>query len=90
MSLTRTLIDGRFNASRPCSSSRLASNTRIRPSTVCAGDDTGCDTLVSTGRIASSPASGSRMMPEKNDDAAPFGRPGRTVTVIRRAERPSM
>ena len=31
------------------------------------------------------PASGSRMMPLKNDDAAPLGLPGRTVTVIRRA-----
>ena len=30
------------------------------------------------------------MIPEKNEDAAPFGRPGRTVTVISRAERPSM
>ena len=30
------------------------------------------------------------MIPEKNDDAAPLGRPGRTATVISRAERPSM
>jgi hypothetical protein len=29
------------------------------------------------------------MMPEKKLDAAPFGRPGRTVTVISRAARPS-
>ncbi len=33
---------------------------------------------------------GSRMMPLKNDEAAALGLPGRTVTVIRRAERPSM
>ena len=58
-------------------------------STVRATEVSGCETLASTGQIASSPASGSRMIPEKNDDAAPFGRPGRTVTVIRRAERPS-
>ena len=55
-----------------------------------AGDETGCDTSADTGHIASSPASGSRMIPEKNDEAAPFGRPGRTVTVISRALRPSM
>ena len=30
------------------------------------------------------------MMPLKNDDAAALGLPGRTVTVIRRAARPSM
>ena len=55
-----------------------------------ATDVSGCETSGDTGQIASTPASGSRMIPEKNDDAAPFGRPGRTVTVIRRAERPSM
>ena len=55
-----------------------------------ATDVTACETSGETGQIDSTPASGSRTMPEKNDDAAPFGRPGRTVTVIRRAERPSM
>ena len=30
------------------------------------------------------------MMPEKNEDAAPLGLPGRTVTVISRAARPSI
>ena len=55
-----------------------------------AADVSGCETSGPTGQIASSPASGSRTMPEKNDEAAPFGLPGRTVTVIRRAERPSM
>ena len=54
-----------------------------------AAEVSGCDTSGETGQIASTPASGSRTMPEKNDDAAPFGRPGRTVTVISRAERPS-
>ena len=47
------------------------------------------ETSGETGQTASTPASGSRTMPEKNDDAAPFGLPGRTVTVIRRALRPS-
>ena len=59
-------------------------------STVARGDDTGCDTSGDTGQTDSCPASGSRMMPLKNELAAPFGRPGRTVTVIRRALRPSM
>ena len=67
----------------------LASNTVIRPCTVFDGDDTGCVTLASTGQVVSTPARGSRMMPLKNEDAAPLGLPGRTVTVIRRAERPS-
>ena len=55
-----------------------------------AGEATGCVTDGSTGRIASCPASGSRMMPLKNELAAPLGLPGRTVTVFSRAERPSM
>ena len=54
-----------------------------------AAEVSGCETSGPTGQIASMPASGSRMIPEKNDDAAPFGLPARTVTVIRRAERPS-
>ena len=40
--------------------------------------------------LYSTPASGSRMMPLKKDEAAPLGLPGRTVTVISRALRPSM
>jgi len=43
-----------------------------------------------TGQIASTPASGSRMMPLANEEAALFGLPGRTVTVGRRRLRPSM
>ena len=53
------------------------------------GDDIGCDTSGDTGQIDSTPASGSRMMPLKKDEAAPLGRPGRTVTVMSRAARPS-
>ncbi len=55
-----------------------------------AGQEAICPVSPETSHPLTSPASGSRMMPEKNDDAAPFGRPGRTVTVIKRAERPSM
>ena len=38
-----------------------------------------CITVSATGSSASSPASGSRMMPEKKPDAALFGLPGRTT-----------
>ena len=43
-----------------------------------------------TGQMAPSPASGSRRMEEAKDEAAAFGRPGRTTTVGRRTPRPSM
>ena len=42
----------------------------------------------STGQTARWPASGSRMMPEKNPDAAALGRPGRTLTVASLMARP--
>ena len=48
-----------------------------------------CTTLSVTGSTASCPASGSRMMPEKNPDAALFGLPGRTQMVGRRMPTPS-
>ncbi len=92
ISPTRTLSAGRFSASAAVEA-RRGSPRRPRsvPSTVRAGDDTGCDTLGDRpGRSPRRPASGSRMMPLKNDEAAPFGLPGRTVTVISRAARPSM
>ena len=44
----------------------------------------------STGTTASRPASGSRNRPDANDEAAAFGRPGRMITVGRRAVRPSI
>ena len=62
----------------------------MSPATVLATDVTGWATCGSTGQMDSTPASGSRMMPEKKEEAAPLGFPGRTVTVISRAERPSM
>ena len=43
-----------------------------------------------TGQIDSSPLTGSLMMPLAKDEAAALGLPGRTVTVGRRSERPSM
>src|SRR5437868_6122862 len=48
-----------------------------------------CRTVSATGRIASIPAKGSRMMPEKKPDAALFGLPGRTQIVGRRMPTPS-
>jgi hypothetical protein len=72
---TVALTAGRLSASRPPSCSTLASWIAISPSTVRATEVSGCETVAGTGQIASSPASGSRMIPEKNDEAAPFGRP---------------
>ena len=37
-----------------------------------------------TGQLVSSPSKGSRTTAETKDDAALFGRPGRTITVGRR------
>jgi hypothetical protein len=54
------------------------------------GDAMGCKTSGDTGQTDGMPANGSRMMPLKNEDAAPLGLPGRTVTVIKRALRPSI
>ena len=46
-------------------------------------------TLSDTGRTASAPASGSRMMLEKKPEAALFGLPGRTQMVGSRRLMPS-
>ena len=46
-------------------------------------------TVSGTGSDASSPASGSRMMPEKKPDAARLGLPGRTTTLGSRMPIPS-
>ena len=47
-------------------------------------------TVSGTGRIASCPFNGSRMIPEKNDDAARLALPGRTQIVGSRTAMPSM
>ena len=39
-----------------------------------------------TGQTAGRPARGSRMIPDRKPEAAAFGRPGRTDTVIRRRD----
>ncbi len=48
-----------------------------------------CTTVSATGSCASSPVSGSRMMPEKKPDAALFGLPGRTTIDGSRMPTPS-
>ena len=48
-----------------------------------------CTTVSATGSTASTPASGSRMMPEKKPDAALFGLPGRTTMLGSRMPTPS-
>ena len=53
------------------------------------GDANQCRTVSGTGSTASCPTSGSRMMPEKNPEAALFGFPGRTQIVGRRIPMPS-
>ena len=67
-----------------------ASWPTMRLSMTARGDCTHILVVGATGHSASTPASGSRMMPLANDDAALFGLPGRTVTVGSRSERPSM
>ena len=57
--------------------------------TTAPGEVTHIRVVGATGHGASTPDSGSRMMPLANDDAALFGFPGRTVTVGRRRLRPS-
>ena len=89
ISLTVTLRPGKFKAKRPCMASRLASKMVIKHLMVLLGEETECDTFSSTGQMDSMPANGSRMMPLKKEEAAPLGLPGRTVTVIKRAARPS-
>jgi hypothetical protein len=59
----------------------------IRKPTAERGEACQWRTSSETGSTASCPASGSRMMFEKNPDAALFGRPGRTQMVGRRCRR---
>src|SRR6516164_244443 len=61
---------------------------RSRAVTALAGEATATRVSGGTGQVARWPASGSLMMPETQPDAARFGRPGRTVTVISRRARP--
>ena len=53
------------------------------------GEANQCRTVSGTGNTASLPFSGSRMIPEKNPDAARFAFPGRTQIVGSRIPTPS-
>ena len=88
ISLTRVVSAGRFTAMRPPRDSD--SPTAIKPSIVLWEMPTQLASQVGTGQTAGRRCRGSRMMVERNPDAAPLGWPGLTVTVISRALRPSM
>jgi hypothetical protein len=79
---------GRVTAVRPPHASSDEVAAQSSPSMARAGDMSAASVCGPTGQTARWPASGSRMMPERKPDAAAFGRPGRTVTVIRRTARP--
>ncbi len=56
--------------------------------TALAGEASAASVSGGTGQVARWPARGSRMMLDRKPDAAAFGRPGRTQTVISRMARP--
>ncbi len=79
---------GRFSAVLlPQAASPTCAARRI-PCRVRRGEDSATGVSGDTGQGARSPASGSRMIPDMKLDAAAFGLPGRTDTVISRTERP--
>ncbi len=80
---------GRFRARRPPSDDNSASAAVTRKPTAERGLACQARTLPSTGSTASLPAKGSRMMLEKNPDAAALGFPGRTQMLGRRKLTPS-
>ncbi len=88
ISPTVVVIAGRFTAVRAPHCPALAVAARRMPRTVLPGDESATGVSGATGQRARSPASGSRSMPDRKLDAAAFGRPGRTLTVIRRTLRP--
>ena len=79
---------GRFSAVVLPQAASSAATARSIPCRVRRGEDSATGVSGGTGQGARSPASGSRMIPDMKLDAAAFGRPGRTETVISRTERP--
>src|ERR1700733_12941006 len=79
---------GRFIAVLLPQAASLTSAARSIPCKVRRGEDSATGVSGGTGHAARCPASGSRMIPDIKLDAAAFGRPGRTATVISRTERP--
>src|SRR5215469_10002 len=79
---------GRFIAVLLPQAASSAAAARRMPSRVRRGEDSATGVSGGTGQAARWPASGSRMIPDMKLDAAAFGLPGRTDTVISRTERP--
>ena len=88
ISATVRVSAGMVTAERPhaCAEDRAAPSSAT---IALAGEASATSVPGSTGQVARSPASGSLMMPERKPEAAPLGRPGRTLTVISRTARPS-
>ena len=82
---TPGIVRQRRSPSRPPSSEAAC---RRKP-TAERGDAYQCRTSSGTGSTASCPFNGSRMIPEKNPDAARLGGPGRTQIVGSRTAMPS-
>jgi len=88
MSLGVVVSPGRFIAVRLPQPASVAAAARSSPSSARPGEASATGVSAGTGHGARSPASGSRMIPDTKLDAAAFGRPGRTATVISRTDRP--
>ena len=89
-SATVQLMPGRLSARRPCSNAVSSVAAWAKNPAAERGLANQWRVLSAAGKMASCPFSGSRMMPEKNEDAAAFGLPGRTQIVGRRIDTPSM
>ena len=90
ISATDTVSAGMVTAVRPPHASPDDVAAHSSAATALAGEASATSVLGSTGHTARWPASGSLIMPDRKPDAAALGRPGRTLTVIRRRARPSM
>lgn len=89
ISPTVVFSEGRLIAVRGPHCASPASAARTKPAMVLPGEASATGVSGGTGTWARSPASGSRIMPLKKPEAAPLGRPGRTLTVIGRTLRPA-
>src|SRR5579859_1368102 len=88
MSATVTVRAGMVSAVRPPQAWSEDVAAHSSAPTALAGEARATRVPGSTGQTARWPASGSRTMPDRKPEAAAFGRPGRTLTVIRRTARP--
>src|SRR5580658_155712 len=88
ISATVTVSAGMVSAVRPPQAWSDAVAAHSRAPTALAGEARATTVPGSTGQTARWPATGSRTMPDRKPEAAALGRPGRTLTVIRRTARP--